>query len=84
MRGFLAAASEQLQLALAIHSLLPPRSSAIEARAKAREDRFRHLLHYAYDNSPYYRKQFQGIDLRQVRHHRSSDPDQGGHDGESR
>jgi phenylacetate-CoA ligase len=63
MRGFLAAASEQLQLALAIHSLLPPRSSAIEARAKAREDRFRHLLHYAYDNSPYYRKQFQGIDL---------------------
>ncbi len=63
MRGFFAAASDQLKLALAIRSLLPPRASDMEARAKTRESRFRHLLRYAYDHSPYYRKQFQGIDL---------------------
>jgi phenylacetate-coenzyme A ligase PaaK-like adenylate-forming protein len=63
MRGFLRAVSDQVKLALAIRSLLPPRPSDMEARARARETRFRNLLRYANENSPYYRKQFQGIDL---------------------
>ncbi len=63
MRGFLRAVSDQIKLARAIRSLLPPRPSDMEARAKAREARFRKLLRYANENSPYYRKRFQGIDL---------------------
>ncbi|MET0640830.1 MAG: AMP-binding protein [Hyphomicrobium sp.] len=63
MRGFLGAVTDQVKLALAIRSLLPPRPADLEARAKAREARFRKLLRYANENSPYYRKQFQGIDL---------------------
>ncbi len=63
MRGFLRAVSDQIKLALAIRSLLPPRPADAEKRAKAREDRFRALLRYANENSPYYRKRFQGIDL---------------------
>ncbi|RUP09154.1 AMP-binding protein [Hyphomicrobium sp.] len=63
MRGFLAAAYDQVKLALAIRSLLPPRPEDLERRAKAKEARFRKLLQYAYENSPYYRKQFKGIDL---------------------
>lgn len=63
MRGFLRAVSDQVKLALAIRSLLPPRPEDMEKRAAAREARFRHLLRYANENSPYYRKQFQGIDL---------------------
>jgi len=35
----------------------------MERRAAARETRFRSLLRYANEHSPYYRKQFQGIDL---------------------
>lgn len=63
MRGFLRAVVDQVKLALAIRSLLPPRPEDMEARAAAREARFRKLLNYANENSPYYRKQFQGIDL---------------------
>ena len=63
MRGFLRAVSDQVKLALAIRSLLPPRPEDMDARAAAREARFRHLLRYAFENAPYYRKQFQGIDL---------------------
>jgi phenylacetate-coenzyme A ligase PaaK-like adenylate-forming protein len=64
MRGFLRAVSDQAKLALAIRSLLPPRPEDMEARAAAREERFRTLLRFANENSPYYRKQFQGIDLK--------------------
>lgn len=64
MRGFLAAAYDQVKLALAIRSLLLPRPQDMERRAKAKEERFRKLLQYAYDNSPYYRRKFQGIDLK--------------------
>ena len=64
MRGFLRAVSDQVKLALAIRSLLPPRPEDMQARAEAREARFRNLLRYANENSPYYRKQFQGIDLK--------------------
>jgi len=63
MRGFLAAAYDQVKLALAIRSLLPPRPEDLERRAKAKEARFRKLVQYTYENSPYYRKQFKGIDL---------------------
>lgn len=64
MRGFLRAVSDQVKLALAIRSLLPPRPEDMQARAEAREARFRSLLRYANENAPYYRRQFQGIDLR--------------------
>ncbi|MFA5955884.1 phenylacetate--CoA ligase family protein [Hyphomicrobium sp.] len=64
MRGFLRAVSDQVKLALAIRSLLPPRPADMHARAEAREARFRNLLRYADENSPFYRKQFQGIDLK--------------------
>lgn len=63
MRGFLRAVSDQVKLALAIRSLLPPRPEDMDARAAAREERFRKLLRYANENSPYYRKRFQGINL---------------------
>ncbi|MFT3730254.1 MAG: AMP-binding protein [Hyphomicrobium sp.] len=63
MRGLLRAVSDQLKLALAIRSLLPPRPEDMKARAEARDARFRNLLRYANENSPYYRKRFQGIDL---------------------
>ena len=63
MVGTLPAVVQQLRLAFAIRTLLPPRKSEIEARAKARESRLRHLLHHAYNRSPFYRKKFQGIDL---------------------
>jgi phenylacetate-CoA ligase len=63
MRGFFGAVIDQIKLAVAIRKLLPPRPEDIEPRAKAKEARFRHLLRYAYANSPYYRKKFAGIDL---------------------
>ena len=63
MRGFLRAVSDQVKLALAIRSLLPPRPADMERRAREREARFRNLLRYANENSPYYRKRFKGIDL---------------------
>ena len=64
MRGFLGAVVDQVKLALAIRSLLLPRPQDMERRAKAKEERFRKLLQYAYENSPYYRKRFEGIDLK--------------------
>jgi phenylacetate-CoA ligase len=63
MRGLLRAVSDQVKLALAIRSLLPPRPEDLERRAADRETRFRRLLRYANDHSPYYKKRFQGIDL---------------------
>lgn len=63
MRGFLRAAYDQLKLALAIRSLLPPRPQDMEARARARELRFRSLLRHARENAPHYRRRFEGIDI---------------------
>lgn len=63
MRGLLRAVSDQVKLALAIRSLLPPRPEDMERRAATREARFRALLRYANEHSPYYKKRFRGIDL---------------------
>ena len=55
--------AQQIQLALEIHALLPPRVSDLPLRAERRKKRFRQLLHHAYSRSSYYREKFEGIDL---------------------
>ena len=61
--GVLAAASELLELSTKLHKLIPPRTGDIDRTMELREQRFRHLLRYARDNSPFYRRRLQGIDL---------------------
>ncbi|AGK58541.1 AMP-dependent synthetase and ligase [Hyphomicrobium denitrificans 1NES1] len=61
--GVLAAASELLELSTKLHKLIPPRAGDVDRTMELREQRFRHLLRYARDNSPFYRRRLQGIDL---------------------
>jgi len=63
MTSLIARAAQQVKLAVAIHELLPPRASAVGARVKARNHRFRLLLHHAAARSHFYREKFRGIDL---------------------
>src|SRR3954452_5491289 len=63
MAGILATAANYPKLAVAIHRMLPPVESQINARAEARQARFRRLLQRASVQSPFYRRKFQGIDL---------------------
>jgi phenylacetate-coenzyme A ligase PaaK-like adenylate-forming protein len=63
MTGILARAAEQVRLAVAIRTLLPPGSSEGDARANARQARLRALLRHAGEGSPFYRRKFQGINL---------------------
>jgi phenylacetate-coenzyme A ligase PaaK-like adenylate-forming protein len=58
-----AAASELLELSTKLHGLIPPRNGDVDRTMELREQRFRKLLRYAYENSPFYRRRLQGIDL---------------------
>jgi len=61
--GIFAAASELLELSTKLHRLIPPRTGEIDRTMQLREERFRRLLRYARDNSPFYSKRLGGIDV---------------------
>jgi phenylacetate-coenzyme A ligase PaaK-like adenylate-forming protein len=61
--GIFAAASELLELATKLHRLIPPRTGDVDRTMELREERFRRLLRFARDNSPFYRERLQGIDV---------------------
>jgi phenylacetate-coenzyme A ligase PaaK-like adenylate-forming protein len=61
--GILAAASELLELSTKLHKLIPPRTGEVDRTMELREERFRRLLRFARENSPFYKERLRGIDV---------------------
>ena len=61
--GILAAASELLELSTKLHKLIPPRTGEVDRTMELREERFRRVLRFARDNSPFYWERLRGIDV---------------------